>query len=236
MRGKVPGGSSAGAIAQASRQGKNRGRVVELPFPPPDFLSDHIIFSGKTEALKNVYHSHDRHHRLAFGITTATDRCHGADGGNAYSRLREHELRAAPVRPGSERRAEEFLMKRLAAVLLALFFAVPALAQVPPYVYPITLGASQSSILPVNTNRKKLIFQNPNATALVAVCPAGPARTGGATVTAAINGPGCLTMLPYQSIEISGSTSPGPQYDQMPSAWIGIASAGGSALTVIEFE
>jgi hypothetical protein len=91
------------------------------------------------------------------------------------------------------------------------------------------------SIVPANTSRKKLIFQNPNATALVAVCPVGPARIGGATITAAINGPGCLTLLPYQSIEISGSTASGPQ-QAMPTAWIGIASAGSSSLTILEFE
>lgn len=127
-------------------------------------------------------------------------------------------------------------MIRIIAAALLLAFASPALAQqVPPYVYPITLGASQASILTANTARKRLIFQNPNATALVAVCPVGPSRSNSATITAAVNGPGCLTLLPYQSIEISGSTASGPQ-QAMPSAWIGIASAGGSSLTVLEFE
>jgi hypothetical protein len=129
-------------------------------------------------------------------------------------------------------------MKRLAAALLFLFLCLagPAFAQqVPPYVTPVTLGTSQATILPASTARKKLIFQNPNTSALVAVCPSGPSRWGGATITAAINGPGCLTLLPYQSIEISGSTASGPQ-QAMPTAWIGIASAGSSSLTVLEFE
>jgi hypothetical protein len=128
------------------------------------------------------------------------------------------------------------MMKRLAVAVLSFCVSGLAIAQqVPPYVYPVTLGTSQASILAANNNRKKLIFQNPNATALVAVCPVGPSRSNSATVTAAINGPGCLTLLPYQSMEISGGTPSGPQ-QSMPSAWIGIASAGGSALTVIEFE
>ena len=59
-----------------------------------------------------------------------------------------------------------------------------------------------------------------------------PARS---TITAAINGAGCVTLLPYQTQEVSGSTASGPQ-QSMPTAWIGIASAGGSALTVLEFE
>jgi len=41
--------------------------------------------------------------------------------------------------------------------------------------------------------------------------------------------------LAYQSIEISGETASGPQ-QAMGSAWVGIASAGGSSLTVLEFE
>ena len=47
------------------------------------------------------------------------------------------------------------------------------------------------------------------------------------TVTAAINGAGCVTILPYGSLTIDGSGSPGPQLS-MPSAWLGVASAGSS--------
>jgi hypothetical protein len=57
-----------------------------------------------------------------------------------------------------------------------------------------------------------------------------PLPTGGS-----INGAGCLTLLPYQSQEISGSTASGPQ-QAMGSAWVGIASAPGSAFTVYEWE
>jgi hypothetical protein len=110
-----------------------------------------------------------------------------------------------------------------------------AQAQTPPYVYPVTVGTSSSTVLAANTARKKLIFHNPNDTAKVAVCPSGPSRSNGAAITAVINGAGCLTLLPYQQVEISGGTPSGPQ-QSMGSAWIGVASAGASALTIIEFE
>jgi flavoprotein len=126
-------------------------------------------------------------------------------------------------------------MKRLIAAAILFILAGPAFAQIPPFVYPIVLGTSQVTILPANIARKKIIFHNPNATALVAVCPTGPSRSNGAAITAAINGAGCTTILPYDRMEISGSTASGPQ-QQMPSAWIGIASAGGSSLTIWEWE
>lgn len=131
-------------------------------------------------------------------------------------------------------------MKLLSFLVTAFCaFAAPALAQqVPPYVYPITLGTASVSVLPNNPGRKKVIFINPNDTAKVAVCPVGPNPTPGssqALVVAVINGPGCATLLPYQSMEVSGSTASGPQL-AMPSAWVGIASAGSSSLTVWEFQ
>lgn len=130
-------------------------------------------------------------------------------------------------------------MKRLAAIAFLVGLTVPALAQqVPPYTYPQTIGTSSVSILPANPARKKLIFHNPNDSAKVAVCPVGPTRAVGGSasqIVAVINGAGCSTLLPYQTIEISGSTASGPQ-QAMGSAWVGIASAGSSALTVWEFE
>jgi hypothetical protein len=113
------------------------------------------------------------------------------------------------------------------ACLLLLAGAAPAVGQVPPYVYGPTLGTASVQILPVNPLRKRLMFINPNATASVAVCPVGPTRvTGGAIVTAAINGAGCMTILPYDSFLVDGSEPGGPQL-YMPSAWVGIASGGG---------
>ena len=119
------------------------------------------------------------------------------------------------------------------AILLALVCS--AAAQVPPYVYAITLGTSSVQVLPADTLRKRVIFVNPNATALVAVCPAGPSCKDGSAIAPAINGAGCRTILPYDLFTVDGSTASGPQ-QFMPSAWLGIASAGSSALTILEFE
>jgi hypothetical protein len=130
-------------------------------------------------------------------------------------------------------------MIRLAAALLALCLATAAQAQqVPPYTYPQTIGTSSVTILSANPARKKLIFHNPNDTAKIAVCPIGPTRAVGgsaALIVAVINGAGCVTILPYDRWEVSGATASGPQ-QAMGSAWVGIASAGGSALSIFEFE
>jgi len=129
-------------------------------------------------------------------------------------------------------------MKRLILILGFLCLALPAHAQTPPYTYPLTIGTSSVTVLPANPARKKLIFHNPNDTAKIAVCPVGPTRAVGGSqslIVAVINGAGCITLLPYDRIEISGGSPSGPQ-QSMPSAWVGIASAGASALTVLEFE
>lgn len=131
------------------------------------------------------------------------------------------------------------MSKRLLVAAFLVGLTAPVLAQqVPPYTYPQTIGASSVSILPANPSRKKLIFSNPNDSAKIAVCPVGPTRAVGgsaALIVAVINGAGCLTLLPYQTQEISGSTASGPQ-QAMGSAWVGIASAGSSAITIYEFE
>jgi hypothetical protein len=121
----------------------------------------------------------------------------------------------------------------LAGVVVVCLTAGAA-AQSPPYVYPITVTTSSAQILPERSARKKLIFHNPNDQIKVAVCPVGPSRSNGATITAVINGAGCITILPYDRVEVSGSTASGPQ-QAMPSAWLGIGSSSG-ALTVYEFE
>jgi hypothetical protein len=129
-------------------------------------------------------------------------------------------------------------MIRAALIFAALIQCDAAQAQqVPPYVYPLTIGTSSVQVLPVNPLRKKLIFHNPNDQAKIAVCPIGPNRapqSGQALIVAVINGAGCTTLLPYDRYEVSGSTPSGPQ-QAMGSAWVGIASAP-SAFTVLEFE
>jgi hypothetical protein len=129
-------------------------------------------------------------------------------------------------------------MIRLAAIILARCITSAALAQTPPYTYPQTIGTSSVTVLPPDPAREKVIFHNPNDPAKIAVCPIGPnraAQSSQALIVAVINGAGCLTLLAYQSVEISGSTASGPQ-QQMGSAWVGIASAPGSALTIYEWE
>lgn len=123
-------------------------------------------------------------------------------------------------------------------ILMACLGSLAQAQQVPPYTYPQTIGTGSVTILAANPSRKKLIFHNPNDTAKIAVCPVGPTRAAGGSaslIVAAINGAGCITLLPYDRWEVSGSTASGPQ-QAMGSAWVGIASVGGSALTILEFE
>jgi|GEM_PF-3899415 len=129
-------------------------------------------------------------------------------------------------------------MKRSLVALLATCLATPALAQAPPFTYPQTIGTSSASILPADNSRKKLIFHNPNDAAKIAVCPVGPnrlANSSAALIVAVINGAGCLTLLPYQTQEVTGSVT-GGQQGAIGSAWVGIASAPGSAITIYEFQ
>jgi hypothetical protein len=130
-------------------------------------------------------------------------------------------------------------IRALLVIVAALLTSAAAVAQqVPPYTYPLTIGASSVTVLPANTARKKVIFHNPNDTAKIAVCPIGPNRAPGSAQTlivAVINGAGCITLLPYDRVEISGGTASGPQ-QSMGSAWVGIASAGASSLTIWEWE
>jgi hypothetical protein len=93
-------------------------------------------------------------------------------------------------------------------------------------------------VLPPDPARTKIIFHNPNDIAKIAVCPIGPNRAAQSSQTlivATINGAGCVTIQPCQSQEFSGSTASGPQQAMGP-AWVGIASAPGSALTIWEWE
>jgi len=62
-------------------------------------------------------------------------------------------------------------MKRLFVVALLLLPSA-AFAQTPPYdAYPITVGTVQVPVLGPDAARRRLVFSNPNAAAIVAVCP-----------------------------------------------------------------
>lgn len=123
-------------------------------------------------------------------------------------------------------------MRRVLVGLIAtLFFATAAYAIDQPYVYPITIGTSPAQILASNAARKKLIFVNPNATALVAVCPI-TSRADSSSITCAIHGAGSITILPYDRVEIDGVGQNGT----IPSAWNGVSDTSSSSLTIIESE
>jgi hypothetical protein len=129
-------------------------------------------------------------------------------------------------------------MKRLASFLLLLCLGIDAARAEFPNVFPIALGTSSVTVLPANTARNKVIFHNPNPTALVAVCPVGPPTVPGSPqipIVAVIGGAGCVTILPYDRFEVTGPTWVGSSGSRFGSAWVGIASAPGSALTILEF-
>jgi hypothetical protein len=113
-------------------------------------------------------------------------------------------------------------MNRL-LVILSLLLPAVALAQTPPYAYPITVGTSSVQVLSADLARKRAVFFNPNATALVTVCP---------TLTCAVGGVGSLTLLPYTSFPIDGYGQNGV----IPLPWSAISDTPGAGLTILEFE
>jgi hypothetical protein len=122
-------------------------------------------------------------------------------------------------------------MKQILVALALLLIPGAALAQTPPYAYPLTITTSPVQILGPDNARRRLVFANPNATAIVAVCPS-LSRVNSAPITCAINGAGSVTILPYASFTIDGVGQNGA----LPSPWNAIASAPGSALSILEFE
>jgi hypothetical protein len=123
-------------------------------------------------------------------------------------------------------------MKRILVALALLLAPSIAFAQTPPYDYPLTIGTSPVQVLSgPNNARRRLVFANPNATAIVAVCPK-LSRVNSAPIVCAVNGAGSITILPYASFTVDGVGQNGA----LPSAWNGIASAPGSALSILEFE
>jgi hypothetical protein len=129
-------------------------------------------------------------------------------------------------------------MIRLAIIVtLALCIAGAARAEF-PNIFPVVLGTSSVTVLPANPVRSKVIFHNPNPTALVAVCPVGPPNVPGSPqipIVAVIGGAGCVTILPYDRFEVTGPVTGGTSGSRFGAAWVGIASAPASALTILEF-
>jgi hypothetical protein len=122
-------------------------------------------------------------------------------------------------------------MKQILVALALLLIPGAALAQTPPYDYPITVGTAQVQVLAADAARRRLVFANPNATAIVAVCPS-LSRVNSAPIVCVVNGAGSVTLLPYSQFTVDGVGQNGA----LPSPWNAIASAPGSALSILEFE
>lgn len=124
-------------------------------------------------------------------------------------------------------------MLRAFLSLLFLGFVASAHAQSPamPFTYPVTVGTSSAQAIGVNSSRRRIEFYNSSDTAKIAVCPT-ISRTATPTITCTVNGPGSITLLPYQSYRVDGVGGT-PKVD---SAWNAVASSGGSPLTIFEWE
>ncbi|WP_426610510.1 hypothetical protein [Bradyrhizobium sp. McL0616] len=118
-------------------------------------------------------------------------------------------------------------------LLALLLFAAPALAQSPamPFTYAQSIGTSSALIIGVNPTRRRIEFYNSSDTAKIAVCPT-ISRTATPTITCTVNGPGSITLLPYQSYRVDGVG----QVPKVDSAWNAIASAPGAPLSIFEWE
>jgi hypothetical protein len=131
------------------------------------------------------------------------------------------------------------LSRRLTAAAILFFAAALAAAaahaQTAPYVHGAVIGTSPVQVLATDPQRRKIFLFNPNASAAVAFCPAGPNRDTGAPLVCAVNGAGSITLQPGQGVMLDGAVPQGPPLS-MSSAWNGVASAGGSTYTVIDFE
>lgn len=121
-----------------------------------------------------------------------------------------------------------------ASVLLALAVSAKAQSIPPPWPYNPTLGTTPAQVLPIDTVRRRIIFQNPSATATIAFCPTGQTRAG-VTFTCAVHGAGSITVLPMGSFTLDGGTPQGPALS-MGAAWIGVADSANSPATLLEFE
>jgi hypothetical protein len=119
------------------------------------------------------------------------------------------------------------------AALFALSLAGTVHAQTPamPYTYPVSVGTSSTLVVGVNQQRARIEFVNNSDTAKIAVCPT-ISRTATPTITCTVNGPGSITLLPYQSYRVDGVG----QWPHVDTAWNAIASAPGSPLSVFEWE
>jgi hypothetical protein len=101
-----------------------------------------------------------------------------------------------------------------------------------PISYGTTVATTSGPVLPANPSRKALIFVNPSAAVSVAIAPAqvnsgvNGVYTGLAAAIAALNAQGSITMAPGDKFIIDTMNC--------TSAWVGVASAAGGVLTILE--
>jgi len=120
------------------------------------------------------------------------------------------------------------------AFLLTSLCVGAAFAQIPPYVHGGTVGTSPIQAAPNDLLRRKIVLYNPNATAIIAYCPAGPSRDTGLPLVCAVNGAGSITLQPYTGFVLQGSN--GATRLDMPSAINVISSTPGWSYTVWDQE
>ena len=92
-----------------------------------------------------------------------------------------------------------------------------------PVAYGPVVGTSSAQVIGFNAQRKKIYFQNPNATAIIAVCCS--IDNNGAALAAVVNGRGSWTILPRSDLVL----------DYRPvSAFNAISDTPGAGLTILE--
>jgi hypothetical protein len=119
--------------------------------------------------------------------------------------------------------------------LLAGAAYAAAQSPAPPYAYPRTVGTSSAQVLAGNNARRRVLFSNPNATAIIAVCPT-ISRVDSSAIACTVHGAGSITILPYASIQLDGiGGAPGP-VASVPTSWNAISDTPGSMISIYEWE
>lgn len=98
-----------------------------------------------------------------------------------------------------------------------------------PKGWAITVGTASIQALPGAKSRTRIIFHNPNATALIAVCPEANGSNAN-PLPAVINGAGSFTILPGAMLDISRDKG-----EVLDAAFNIIANGGGASATIWEF-
>lgn len=102
-----------------------------------------------------------------------------------------------------------------------------------PNGFGTTVGTTSGAAIPANPTRSGLMFINPSASIVVAICPAMVNQgtlgnyTGLATGVAAINGAGSITLNPGDKFILDNLCA--------STAWNAIASGAGGVLTAFEW-